>query len=534
MTTASTPAAVESFADWHDELAPGEGTGSYRSVLPATPPGPGQQYRFEVDLDRCSGCKACVSACHSLNGLDADESWRSVGLLVGSGHEVPGWTQHVTTACHHCVEPACLIGCPVEAYEKDPITGIVAHLDDQCIGCRYCMLTCPYEVPRFNDRLGVVRKCDMCSDRLADGEAPACVQGCPTEAISIGIVETASLAAEAVADPERRLVPTAPRSSLTTPTTVYLTARPVPADVVAADDHRLEPASNHPPLVAMLVLTQVSVGAVAIALLGARLGGWFGSPDAVGPGPAIAAWVTAVLAIAASIGHLGRPLLAWRAVLGVRHSWLSREIVAFGAYATLGALAVGAATGILPPGWEQGLGVATVVAGAAGIWCSAVLYAATGRAAWRLDRTLGRFALTSAVGGAALVAAVSCLVGAVDVGAVETESVRRICALIIISGTAAGVIGAAGFVLRHRGDDDALGRSARLLWGSLRSGAARCAMVAGLAAIAAAFLALGDWSPGWAAIWALATLWLVLCAAWAERRLFFVAVAPDRMPGGFH
>lgn len=534
MTTASSPSAVDFFADWHDERAPGRDTGAYRSVMPATPPGSGQQYRFEVDLDRCSGCKACVSACHSLNGLDADESWRSVGLLVGSGIEAPAWTQHVTTACHHCVEPACLIGCPVEAYEKDPITGIVAHLDDQCIGCRYCMLTCPYEVPKFNDRLGVVRKCDMCSDRLADGESPACVQGCPTDAISIGIVETASLAAEASADPERRLVPTAPRSSLTTPTTVYLTARHVPAEVVAADDHRLEPASNHPPLVAMLVLTQMSVGAVAIALLGARLGGWFGTPEAVGPGPAIAAWVTAVLAIAASVGHLGRPLMAWRAVLGVRHSWLSREIVAFGAYAALGALAVGAATGVVPRGWEHGLGVAAVVAGAAGIWCSAVLYSSTGRSAWRLDRTLGRFALTAVVGGAALVTVASCLVDVVDDGAIDAASVRRACAWVIVSGVAAGTVGAAGFVLRHRRQEGALGRSAQLLSGVLRAAVLRCIAFAGLGAMTSSILALGDWSPGWAVVWALVTIALVLRSAWAERRLFFVAVAPDRMPGGFH
>ena len=67
-------------------------------------------------------------------------------------------------------------GCPVGAYEKDALTGIVRHLDDQCIGCRYCMLTCPYEVPQYSVRKGIVRKCDMCADRLAESEAPACVQ----------------------------------------------------------------------------------------------------------------------------------------------------------------------------------------------------------------------------------------------------------------------------------------------------------------------------------------------------------------------
>ena len=98
--------------------------------------------------------------------------WRSVGLLHGGTSELPV-IQHVTTACHHCVEPACLQGCPVKAFEKDPVTGIVKHLDDQCIGCQYCMLKCPYDVPKYSKSKGIVRKCDMCSDRLAADEAPA-------------------------------------------------------------------------------------------------------------------------------------------------------------------------------------------------------------------------------------------------------------------------------------------------------------------------------------------------------------------------
>ena len=116
--------------------------------MPAQPPGPGQQLAFEVDLDRCSGCKACVAACHNLNGLDEGESWRDVGLVIGGMPELPV-LQHVTSACHHCLDPACLNACPVDAYEKDPHTGIVRHLDDQCIGCQYCTLACPYDAPKY-------------------------------------------------------------------------------------------------------------------------------------------------------------------------------------------------------------------------------------------------------------------------------------------------------------------------------------------------------------------------------------------------
>ncbi|HAB16843.1 MAG TPA: molybdopterin oxidoreductase, partial [Verrucomicrobiales bacterium] len=120
--------AVERFAEHHDAQDGPVFAEHYRELIPLSTPRPGEQYAFEVDLDRCSGCKACVTACHSLNGLDEEESWREVGLLVGS----QPLQQTVTTACHHCVEPACLLGCPVLAYDKDLTTGIVRHLDDQC------------------------------------------------------------------------------------------------------------------------------------------------------------------------------------------------------------------------------------------------------------------------------------------------------------------------------------------------------------------------------------------------------------------
>ena len=153
-----TLSAVEQFSRWHLDgddanTKPRLNHAQYRSLLPATPPGPGQQYAFEVDLDRCSGCKACVVACHTLNGLDETESWREVGLLLGGSRSAPVM-QHVTAACHHCLQPACMIACPVNAYEKDPATGIVKHLDDQCFGCQYCTLACPYDVPKYHPGKG--------------------------------------------------------------------------------------------------------------------------------------------------------------------------------------------------------------------------------------------------------------------------------------------------------------------------------------------------------------------------------------------
>src|SRR5438552_4115132 len=188
----TTLTAVERFAREHDRCEIPAGKQRYSSLLPATAPGPGQQYAFEVDMDKCSGCKACVTACHSLNGLDDGEAWRETGTLVSHDWRRP-FRQTITTACHHCVDPGCLNGCPVPAYEKDAGTGIVQHLDDQCIGCEYCVMMCPYNVPKYSERRGIVRKCDLCSQRLPAGEAPACVQACPSEAIRIIVVELAKV-----------------------------------------------------------------------------------------------------------------------------------------------------------------------------------------------------------------------------------------------------------------------------------------------------------------------------------------------------
>ncbi|MBZ0239026.1 MAG: 4Fe-4S dicluster domain-containing protein, partial [Deltaproteobacteria bacterium] len=249
--------AVERFAQRHADVHAPLLEARYRERLPATPPGPGQQYAFEVDLDACSGCKACVAACHSQNGLDPGETWRQVGTLHGGGDAGAAVLKTVSSACHHCVDPACLAGCPVDAYEKDPRTGIVRHLDDQCIGCQYCTLTCPYEVPQYNAARGIVRKCDMCSGRLAAGEAPACVQACPQGAITIAGVDTARAVEDAQAD---AFLPGAPSPGVTVPTTTFRTRAALPRNLVPADFHAVRPGHDHLPLVFMLVLTQLAVG----------------------------------------------------------------------------------------------------------------------------------------------------------------------------------------------------------------------------------------------------------------------------------
>lgn len=379
--------AVERFSQWHESAVSPEQETHYRHLIPLSRPQAGQQYAFEVDLDCCTGCKACVTACHNLNGLDDDETWRDVGLLVGQGIARP-YQQTVTTACHHCVEPGCMLGCPVNAYEKDPVTGIVKHLDDQCIGCQYCTLTCPYDVPKYNTRLGIVRKCDMCSQRLSDGEAPACVQACPNQAIQIKVVNQAEMT-------ERRGATTflagSPDPAHTKPTTRYVTRKIQPRDVHPADFAQEQPKHAHWPLVLMLVLIQLSVGTFIISLLTTS---W----DSIVPRDrwlAGGAWISAALALGVCLLHLGRPQYAFRAVLGLRHSWLSREILTFGGYAKIAAVYVAllclSVIWNVPATLIFTCGLLTVGVGLAGIFCSIMVYHVTTKPAWKGGFTAMRF-----------------------------------------------------------------------------------------------------------------------------------------------
>jgi ferredoxin len=259
------------------------------------------------------------------------------------------------------VDPACLNGCPTNAYEKDVFNGIVAHIEGRCLGCGYCTWTCPYEVPRFNAARGVVRKCDMCHDRLAVGEEPACVSACPNGAIRITVVDTAMIS-RAVRD--QTLVPTAPPSGITLPTTAYHSDWGLPDGLTAAGATLGGHSQSHDPLVAMLVLTQAAAGALAVDL-------------AVGHERSTAAVAVAValVGLAISILHLGHPERAWRALAGLRHSWLSREVGALGLFGGLAVLAL--LTDSVP---LQALAAAT---GLAGVACSGMLYVVTRRPSWR-------------------------------------------------------------------------------------------------------------------------------------------------------
>ena len=510
--------AVERFARLHEagEVEEPAHAKYYRDLLPLTAPRPGEQYAFTVDLDACSGCKACVTACHSLNGLDESETFRDVGGLIGRDRCGLHVLQHVTTACHHCLEPACLTGCPTLAYDKDPVTGIVRHLDDQCIGCQYCVLMCPYEVPKYNAAKGIVRKCDMCRQRLEGGEAPACVQACPNQAIRIEVVSRTEIQQRANCG---EFLPAAPDPRITLPTTRFVSKRQPLLDVAAAGASHERPTHAHLPLVVMLVLTQMSVGMFCLAQVLRLLG----------------ADVTALVVAAAAIGligqqaavlHLGRPTIAWRAWLGWRTSWLSREIIAFGAFsaaavAYISAIAIYGGRGAYPA-W---LGLATCISGIAGVYCSAMIYVATQREYWSAGRTIPRFLLTALLLG---------LGGALATQAIMTGEppAKWLVALLIATAVLRLCRDIADFKELAAPEDSLIRRSIDLLTGPLHDWVLAQAVAVLVGGVLLPIVLLGLARPP--LVFVLLSPALLVVAELIQRGLFFAAAASPRMPGVSH
>ncbi len=182
--------------------------GQARENYMAPPDAVGMLY----DSTLCVGCQACVFKCRDLNGLpvdpNSDDQFHSGNAKLspyamnviqvwqvgeGTNKDQPddGYA-FVKRQCMHCVDANCVSVCPVSAMRKDPVTGIVTNDKDVCIGCRYCMVACPFNVPKFeyDDPLGRIQKCQLCNQeglsRIDQGLYPGCVEVCPTGAVIYG------------------------------------------------------------------------------------------------------------------------------------------------------------------------------------------------------------------------------------------------------------------------------------------------------------------------------------------------------------
>lgn len=165
-----------------------------------------------VDIKRCIGCHTCAVTCKVENNLPNGVWWNRTLTVGGEQIDTPAGLfpdlqlGFITLACQHCENPACVKVCPVGATYKRPEDGVVVQDYDRCIGCRYCMVACPYTgVRQFNwhepayhvdhavgdaavpeHQTNTVEKCTFCFHRLAQGKLPACIEQCPARARHFG------------------------------------------------------------------------------------------------------------------------------------------------------------------------------------------------------------------------------------------------------------------------------------------------------------------------------------------------------------
>ena len=357
----------------------------------------GEQYRFHFDATKCVGCRCCEVACNEQNNNPSDIKWRRVGEMEG-GNFPETLVLFNSMSCNHCIDPACLIGCPTESYIKLD-NGIVFHDDPSCIGCQYCTWNCPYGVPTYHAERHIVTKCHMCHERLAADQTPACVQACPSGAIEIEAVNVAEWKENAI-DQEGNM-PHLADARLTHSTTRFTLPENLPETMIKADEHHLKPSHSEFPLVLMTVLTQMSLGAFGALLIGDILSlfGFF-QPNWL---LALLAMVPAALGLPLSALHLGRPLGALRAMKNLRTSWLSREAAALGAFTGLMSVNVALVYAGVPAPFRIAFELLTFAAGVYGIHAQAMIYRIPARPAWDRSSTNRKF-FTTAYGGLFLIA----------------------------------------------------------------------------------------------------------------------------------
>lgn len=156
------------------------------------------QRGFYLDTTRCTGCKTCEMACKDYKDLATDIAYRkiydyeggSINLLEDETVDHNVITYHVSLACQHCNEPACVAACPTTAMHKEPDPfGLVLVDATKCIGCGYCTMACPYNVPKVDRVKGFSVKCDGCVERLEQGMQTICVESCPLRALDFDDID---------------------------------------------------------------------------------------------------------------------------------------------------------------------------------------------------------------------------------------------------------------------------------------------------------------------------------------------------------
>jgi tetrathionate reductase subunit B len=151
--------------------------GAHQKEYPYKP-----HYTMVIRQDRCIGCERCMEACVSTNDVP-EYGWRTLVLEREVPKAIGQKREFIPILCNHCNNPPCVRTCPTKATFKDSTNGIVMMNDKKCIGCKSCMIACPYNARYFNEEKGAIDKCDFCFSKwLSKGKkTTACADSCPAD-----------------------------------------------------------------------------------------------------------------------------------------------------------------------------------------------------------------------------------------------------------------------------------------------------------------------------------------------------------------
>jgi len=283
---------------------------------------------FLFDKNKCVGCGACAVACMNENGYQSPDRWRNIHSTNPLHHPfLP--LNYLSLACNHCDDAPCLKNCPAMAYHRDDKSGAMIHTAEKCIGCKYCTWACPFDAPKYNPSLGVVEKCTFCHHRLEEGKPPACANLCPTGALKydkqIFNREDSKASAPVPVDVGSHFKQVELRK-LEGPEVDPMLFFCVKPDLTHSSKLKITALKEWPLVVFSLIASSlVAIEWLQLITNEHLMGKWlflaFG---------AIAAFLSTL-----HLGHKGR---AWRSLLHIHSSWLSREILFFSLF--LGTLLV--------------------------------------------------------------------------------------------------------------------------------------------------------------------------------------------------
>lgn len=278
---------------------------------------------FIFDLNKCVGCHACVVACQIENGHEQHQPWREISTFNSFQHpQLPVF--HFSLACNHCDDAPCMSSCPAMAYSKDEDLNTISFNADKCIGCTYCTWACPYDAPKFVNSNSTIEKCTLCTNRLNDGLKPACANLCPTGALDFGKLNSTDQSkvtgfTEKGIGPGIKLIPLRSKKSPIRKEKLNPQEKTLYKNLQLNRSSKIS-LKKEWVLLIFTLLTAILTATISRSVIsGVMTNKWI----FLGAG---------ILGMSLSAMHLGKKLKAWRSILNLKSSWLSREILFYGLF----------------------------------------------------------------------------------------------------------------------------------------------------------------------------------------------------------